>query len=106
MFISPAFAQSAAPAGGGLLELLFPFIMVFGIIYFLVIRPQNKRQKEHKAMLEALRRGDTIVTQGGIIGKVAKVEETEVQVDIAEKTRVTVVKAMIVNVRSKSEPAE
>ncbi|MGC6511430.1 MAG: preprotein translocase subunit YajC [Parvibaculales bacterium] len=106
MFISPAFAQSAAPAGGGLFEMLFPFIMVFGIIYFLVIRPQNKRQKEHKAMLEALRRGDTVVTQGGLVGKVAKVDETEVQVDIAEKTRVTVIKTMIINVRAKNEPAD
>ena len=106
MIISPALAQSAAPSGGGLFEMLFPFIMVFGIIYFLVIRPQNKRQKEHKAMLEALRRGDTVVTQGGLIGKIAKVDETEVQIDIADKTRVTVIKAMIINVRAKNEPAD
>ncbi len=106
MFISPAFAQSSLSAGGGLLEMLFPFIIIFGIIYFLVIRPQNKRQKEHAAMLKALRRGDSVVTQGGLVGKIAKVDEGEVQIDIAEKTRVSVVKSMIVTVRSKNEPAD
>lgn len=105
MFISLAFAQAAAPASTNFFNMLFPLVMVFGIIYFLVIRPQNKRQKQHQEMLNSLRRGDTVVTQGGLVGKVAKLDENEVQLDIAENTRVTIIKGMIISVRSKTEPA-
>ena len=105
MLISPAYAQSAA-AGGSLFELLFPLIMVFAIIYFMILRPQQKRQREHTTMIEALRRGDTVVTQGGLVGKVAKVNDDEIDVDIAENTRVSVVKSMIISVRAKGEPAK
>ena len=105
MLISPAYAQSAA-AGGSLFELLFPLVMVFAIIYFMILRPQQKRQREHTTMIEALRRGDTVVTQGGLVGKVAKVNDDEIDVDIAENTRVSVVKSMIISVRAKSEPAK
>ena len=65
MLISPAYAQSTA-AGGSLFELLFPLVMVFAIIYFMILRPQQKRQREHANMVEALRRGDTVITQGGL----------------------------------------
>ncbi len=106
MLISPAFAQTAAAPGGSLLSSLLPFLIIFAIIYFLIIRPQNKRQKEHAAMLDALRRGDKVITQGGIVGKIAKVDETEVQIDIAENTRVTVIKSTILSVQNKSEPAD
>jgi len=106
MFISSAYAQAAPAAGGSLFDMMFPLIMVFGIIYFLIIRPQNKRQKEHQAMIDALRRGDTVVTQGGLVGKVTKVEEAEIQVEIANDTRVTVIRSMIVSIRSKTEPVE
>lgn len=106
MLISPAFAQNATPAGGDILNMILPFVMVFAIIYFLVIRPQNKRQKQHQEMLAALRRGDIIVTQGGIIGKVAKIDGDEVQLDVAENTRITIVKGMIISVRAKTEPAD
>ncbi len=106
MLISPAFAQTAAPASGDILNMILPFVMVFAIIYFLVIRPQNKRQKQHQEMLAALRRGDVIVTQGGIIGKVAKIDGDEVQLDVAENTRITIIKGMIISVRSKTEPAD
>ena len=105
MLISPAYAQSSA-ASGSLFELLFPLVIVFAIIYFMILRPQQKRQREHANMVEALRRGDTVVTQGGLVGKVAKVAEEEIEVDIAENTRVSVVKSMIISVRAKGEPAK
>ena len=87
-------------------ELLFPLVMVFAIIYFMILRPQQKRQREHANMVEALRRGDTVITQGGLVGKVAKVAEDEIEVDIAENTRVSVIKSMIISVRAKGEPAK
>ncbi|MEE3081409.1 MAG: preprotein translocase subunit YajC, partial [Pseudomonadota bacterium] len=68
--------------------------------------PQNKRQKEHQNLIDGLRRGDTVVTQGGLIGKIAKVEENELQVDVAKDVRITIVRSMILTVRSKTEPAE
>ncbi|MEQ8745436.1 preprotein translocase subunit YajC [Pyruvatibacter sp.] len=105
MLITPAYAQTA---GGGtdFLVTIFPFIIVFAIIYLLILRPQQKRIKEHRAMVEAVRRGDTVVTAGGLIGKVTKVvDETEVQVEIAEGTRVRVVRSTLSDVRSKTEPA-
>ena len=72
----------------------------------MILRPQQKRQREHANMVEALRRGDTVVTQGGLVGKVAKVAEDEIEVDIAENTRVSVIKSMIISVRAKGEPAK
>ncbi|NHQ73396.1 preprotein translocase subunit YajC [Roseovarius gahaiensis] len=84
-----------------------PLILIFAIMYFLLIRPQQKRLKEHKAMVQALRRGDQIVTQGGLIGKVSKVkEEDEVEVELADGVRVRVVKSTIAQVLNKTEPAE
>ena len=74
MLITPAYAQSTA-AGGSLFELLFPLVMVVAIIYFMILRPQQKRQREHVSMVEALRRGDTVSTQGGLVGTVAKVAD-------------------------------
>ena len=87
-------------------ELLFPLVMVFAIIYFMILRPQQKRQREHVSMVEALRRGDTVITQGGLVGKVAKVADDEIEIDIAENTRVSVIKTMIISVRAKGEPAK
>jgi preprotein translocase subunit YajC len=104
MFISPAYAQSAS-GGSALFEMLFPLIMVFAIIYFMILRPQARRQKEHTAMIEAVRRGDTVITQGGLIGKVAKVGEDELEVDFGDN-RISVVKSMIISVRGKGEPAK
>ena len=80
--------------------------MVFLIVYFMIIRPQNKRQKEHQNLIDGLRRGDTVVTQGGLIGKIAKVEDNELQIDVAKDVRITIVRSMILTVRSKTEPAE
>ena len=84
-----------------------PLILIFVIMYFLLIRPQQKKLKEHKAMVEALRRGDQVVTQGGLIGKVAKVkDDTEIEVELAEGVKVRVVRSTIAQVLSKTEPAE
>ncbi|WP_419796686.1 MAG: preprotein translocase subunit YajC [Terasakiella sp.] len=106
MLISPAYAQAAGGAGGGI-EAFLPLILIFIVFYFLMIRPQQKRAKEHKAMLEAVRRGDNIVTNGGIIGKVTKVEnDTELSVEIAKDIVVKVRRDMLAQVTSKTEPAK
>ncbi len=84
-----------------------PLILIFAIMYFLLIRPQQKKLKEHQQMVEALRRGDQVVTQGGLIGKVSKVkEDNEIEVELAEGVRVRVVKSTIAQVLNKTEPAE
>ncbi|CAI8204392.1 MAG: Uncharacterised protein [Alphaproteobacteria bacterium] len=101
MLITPAYAQ-AASGGNALFELLFPLIMVFAIIYFMILRPQQKRQREHEAMVNAVSRGDTVITQGGLVGKVAKVGDDELEVDFAENARMKVVKSMIISVRGKN----
>lgn len=105
MFISPAFAQDAAPGVGGGLEAFLPLILIFVVFYFLLIRPQQKRMKQHKEMLSNVRRGDRIVTSGGIIGQVTKVQDNgELQVEIAENVRVKVMRDMVSQVLSKTEP--
>lgn len=103
MIISPALAQAAAPAGPSIIDLLFPLVFVVFIIYFMVLRPQQKRQQEHTAMVDGIRRGDTVVTQGGLIGRVIKSNDDDVEVEIAENTRVKVVKTMILSVQGKGE---
>lgn len=107
MFISPAFAQDAGAAGGAAAFGQFlPLILIFVIMYFLMIRPQQKKAKEHKAMVEALRRGDAVLTQGGMIGKVTHVKEDgELEVEIASGVKVRLVKSAVVQVLSKTEPA-
>lgn len=107
MFVSTAYAQTAAPAGGGDMIVQFlPLILIFVVFYFLLIRPQQKKMKEHKAMLEAVRRGDRVVTGGGIIGTVIKVgPEDEVTVEIAENVRVRCLRSTINLVLAKTEPA-
>ncbi|MBX3487957.1 preprotein translocase subunit YajC [Parvibaculum sp.] len=93
--------------GGGTSEFLislFPFIALFAIMYFLILRPQQKRMRLHREMVANVRRGDVVVTAGGLIGKVVKVEDTEAQVEIADGVRVRVVKTTLTDVRSKSEP--
>ncbi|GAA6178630.1 MULTISPECIES: preprotein translocase subunit YajC [unclassified Shimia] len=84
-----------------------PLILIFAIMYFLLIRPQQKKVKEHQAMVAAVRRGDQVVTQGGLIGKISKVkDDNEVEVELAEGVKVRVVKSTIANVTSKTEPAK
>ncbi len=106
MFISTAYAQAAggAPDGASMLMQFLPLILIFVVFYFLLIRPQQKKAKEHKAMLEALRRGDRIVTGGGIVGTVAKATDDELVVEIAENVRVRVMRGTVTAVLSKGEP--
>ena len=83
-----------------------PLILIFAIMYFLLIRPQQNKVKQHQAMVTALRRGDQVVTQGGLIGKVVKVkEDNELEVELAEGVKVRVVQSTIAQVLSKTEPA-
>lgn len=107
MFVTPAFAQDAAgPSGAAAFGSLMPIILIFIIFYFLLIRPQQKKMKEHRAMIEALRRGDEVVTSGGIVGKVSKVhEDGKVEIEIAEGVKVKVIKHTITHVLNKTEPA-
>jgi len=102
---TPAYAQTAGQAGGGY-GFFVMLALMFGVFYFLLIRPQQKRQKEHKAMIEAVRRGDTVVTAGGMIGRVTKViDDNEIQVELSENVRVRVLKGTLADVRGKTEPA-
>ena len=106
MFVTPAYAQTAS--GGGSLDVftILPLILIFVVFYFLMIRPQQKKVKEHKAMLGALRRGDRIVISGGIIGTVAKVPgDKDLVVEIADGVRVRVVRSMVAEVLARAEPA-
>jgi preprotein translocase subunit YajC len=109
MFVSPAYAQAAgggAPAGFDLVSLL-PLVLIFVVFYFLMIRPQQKKMKQHREMIAAIRRGDRVLTAGGIIGTVTKVlGESELQVEIAEGVRVKVARATISEVLAKTEPAK
>lgn len=106
MFITPAYAQTAVGGDGGFLIQLVPFLLIFIILYFLIIRPQQRRAKEHQAMIGAVRRGDTIVTSGGLIGKVVKVvDDHEISVEIATDVKVKISRGSIAEVRSKTEPA-
>jgi len=107
VFATPAFAQTAGAAapGGDFLSMLPLLIGFIAIMYFFMIRPQQAQAKKHKAMLAAIKRNDTVVLTSGMIGKVTRVEETEVMVEIATGVNVRVVKAMITDVRAKGEPA-
>jgi preprotein translocase subunit YajC len=109
LFISPAFAQTAS--AGDTMTLIgnfAPFVLIFIIMWFLIIRPQQRRMKAHQEMIKNVRRGDTVVTSGGIIGKVSKVTEdsADIEVEIADNVKVKVARAMIAEVRSKSEPVK
>jgi preprotein translocase subunit YajC len=109
MFATPAFAQAAGAAtGGGPQDMLIQFLPLIGLVvlfYFLMIRPQQQRMKTHQAMLAAVKRGDTVVLSSGMIGKIVRVEDKEVGVEIATGVTVKVVKTMIAEVRSRGEPA-
>jgi preprotein translocase subunit YajC len=102
MFITPAYAQGAGGGGDAFLQIL-PFIAIFAIMYFLIIRPQQKRIKMHQQMVSSLTRGDTVVTAGGLIGKVVKENgDDELTVELADEVRVRVVRSTISDVRSKT----
>ena len=106
--ITPAFAQGLGGGGSGDLVLqLVPFALIFVIMYFLIIRPQQRRVKEHQELVRNVRRGDTIVTTGGIVGKVTKAtDDPEIEVEIADGVRVKLVRTMISEVRTRGEPVK
>jgi preprotein translocase subunit YajC len=110
MLITSAYAQMPSMFGGGsdnMLVSLLPFILIFVIMYFLILRPQQKRVKQHSEMVKNVRRGDTVVTSGGLIGKVTKVtDEEQIEVEVAEGVRVRQMKSMIAEVRAKGEPVK
>ena len=109
MFATPAFAQTAgAAAGGGPQDMLIQFLPLVGLallFYFLMIRPQQRRMKLHQALISNLKRNDTVVLNSGVIGKVVRVEDTEVGLEIAQGVTIKVVKGMISEVRVRGEPA-
>jgi preprotein translocase subunit YajC len=111
MFSSPAFAQGLFGGGaggeGGMLMSLLPFILIFVIMYFLILRPQQKRAKQHQEMVKNVRRGDTVVTNGGLIGKVTKViDDDQIEIEIADEVRIRQLRAMLTDVRAKGEPVK
>ena len=107
MFATPAYAQAAgaAPGGQDMLIQFLPLIALVVLFYFLMIRPQQRRMKQHQALLAAIKRGDTVVLSSGVIGKVVRVEDKDVGLEIATGVTVKVRKAMIAEVSARSEPA-
>jgi len=93
-FISDAYAQDA-PAQAGTLELILPLLLMFGIFYFLLIRPQQKKQKEHRNMISSLKKGDRIITSGGLHGRITGIDDTTLTVEIADKVRVKVARSNV-----------
>lgn len=106
--ITPAYAQAAGTASGMETMIQFvPFVLIFVIMWFLIIRPQQRRAREHQDMIKAVRRGDTVVTSGGIVGRVTKVTDApEIEVEIANGVQVKVMRGMIAEVRTKGEPVK
>jgi preprotein translocase subunit YajC len=110
MLISPAFAQAPSILGGSdnpLTSFLVPMVLVFVIFYFLMLRPQQKRAKQHQELIKNLRRGDTVITSGGLVGKVTKVvDDDQIEVEIADDVRVRQLRSMVADVRAKGEPVK
>ena len=115
MFISTAFAQGSlgslfgggAGGDGGMLVSLLPFVLIFVIMYFLILRPQQKRVKSHAEMIKNVRRGDTVITNGGLIGKVTKViDDDQIEIEIADDVRIRQMRQMVSDVRAKGEPVK
>ena len=107
MLFSTAYAQTAAPAAGGadFLVSMLPLVLIFVVFYFLLIRPQQRRLKDHRAMIGAIKRGDEVLTAGGVYGKVTRVEESTLTVEIAQNTAVKVARSTIGEVLNKTPPA-
>jgi preprotein translocase subunit YajC len=112
MFITPAFAQGSLFGGGaggesGMIMSLLPFVLIFVIMYFLILRPQQKRVKQHQEMVKNVRRGDTVITNGGLIGKVTKViDDDQIEIEIADEVRIRQLRTMLTDVRAKGEPVK
>ena len=107
MMITPAFAQGAGAGTSDMMMSLLPFVLIFVIMYFLILRPQQKRAKQHTEMVKNLRRGDNVVTSGGLLGKVTKVvDDDQIEVEIADGVRVRQLRGMVSEVRAKGEPVK
>jgi len=108
VFITPAYAQAAgAPGMGDFVGMILPLVMIMAVFYFLLIRPQQRKLKDHQEMLKKVAKGDTVITQGGLIGKVVKVvDDNELQVEIGENIKVRVLRSGISDVRAKGEPVK
>jgi len=109
MFTSAAYAQGLFGGGGGdsMIFQLLPFVMIFVIMYFLILRPQQKKVKTHQEMVKNVRRGDTVVTNGGLIGKVTKViDDDQIEIEIADDVRIRQMRQMVTDVRAKGEPVK
>lgn len=107
MFVTPAYAQAAGGSAGGadVIMSILPFLLIFVVMYFLIIRPQRTQMKKRQEMLNAVRRNDTVVTGGGIIGKVTKViDDAELEIEIAQNVKIRVARAMLSEVRVKGDP--
>lgn len=109
MLFTPAFAQTPSILGGegGMLTSILPFVLIFVIMYFLILRPQQKRTKQHQDLVKNVRRGDTVITSGGLVGRVTKVvDDDQIEVEIADNVRVRQLRQMISDVRAKGEPVK
>ena len=108
MWITPAYAQAASGGGAGGLEQyiqFFPFVAIIAIMYMLLIRPQQKKVKQHQEMVKNLRKGDSVVTSGGTVGRVTKlVDDEQIEIEIAQNVRVRQMRSMVTEVRAKGEP--
>lgn len=106
--IDPAYAQGATPGGDPITGMLIPMLLMIAIFYFLIIRPQQTRAKQHRELIEKVRRGDTVITSGGFVGKVTRVADNsdEVEVELSDTLRVRVLKSTLIDVRSKNEPVK
>jgi len=109
MFTTPAFAQGGLFGGADspLTSFMIPLVLMFVIMYFLILRPQQKRQKQHQEMIKNVRKGDTVVTTGGMVGKVTKVvDDDQVEVEVADGVRIRQMRSMLADVRAKGEPVK
>ncbi len=108
MFVTPAFAQAVPSPVDPLGGLLIPMLLMLVIFYFFLIRPQSQRAKEHRDRMNAVRRGDTVITSGGMVGRVTKVSDSsdEIEVELADNLKVRIIKSTLMDVRAKGEPVK
>jgi preprotein translocase subunit YajC len=107
MLITPAYAQSPFGGSTDMLTSLLPFVLIFVIMYFLILRPQQKRVKQHAEMVKNVRKGDTVITSGGLVGRVTKViDDDQIEVEVADGVRIRQMKQMVTDVRAKGEPVK
>ncbi len=108
MFVTPAYAQAAGTPGmGDFVGMILPLVMIMVVFWFLLIRPQQRKLKEHQELLKKINRGDTIITSGGLIGRVTKVvDDHELQVEVGENVKVRILRSGVSDVRAKGEPVK